>query len=129
MLTFFIFSSLLIAIFLIVFILLHKNTNNKRYNRNIKSSPKQNIPCILCGHTLLRGERLKSEEYKSKNDSLVYLYGCPYCYGQNAVNIRKCPVCGHILKDEEILFGRMFERKENKKKHLHINGCNYCRNK
>lgn len=119
----------ILLIFLILFtiiILYFLNNTNDTISKDKADSPKPKIPCMLCGSLLQRGERLKSEQYNTKNDNIVKVYGCPYCYGEKAVNIRKCPICGKILKSDEILIGRMFER-SNGKKHLHINGCSYCR--
>ncbi|MBN1499951.1 MAG: hypothetical protein JW982_07345 [Spirochaetes bacterium] len=91
-------------------------------------SPRKKLPCILCGSYLLKTEKLKSEEYKSETDSLVKVFGCPYCYGPLAVKPRRCPVCKKVLKDGQYLSGRMFYRND-KKPHLHINGCQNCRGK
>jgi hypothetical protein len=37
-----------------------------------------------------------------------------------------CPVCGLVLRDEEILISRMFER-PGRRAHVHVLGCSRCR--
>lgn len=91
--------------------------------------------CPLCGHVLLKGQRVKSllfqvgTETGGVREQLTHLLGCPFCYPANRENKRVCPVCGSILPPEGYLIGRFFTRKGKKRKHVHVLGCTECRKK
>jgi hypothetical protein len=87
---------------------------------------KKKIPCILCGAKLVGREKIKSKRYNGEKEDLVYIYGCPYCYGDAAVNSRTCPVCRRVMELEDYLVGRMWPTKKGKL-HLHVSGCTRCR--
>ena len=93
---------------------------------NIKTDQKKKIPCILCGSSLARGERLKSEEYKGEKESIVHIFGCKNCHGEGAEKDRTCPICKKTLSQGDHLKGRMWKRK-NGKMHLHVSGCTICK--
>jgi len=88
-------------------------------------APKERTPCILCGARLEKGQRVTSELFKGEKDSFVRVYGCPFCYGPDATNIRTCPVCKNKMGADDYLQGRMWLKK-NGKQHLHISGCSRC---
>ena len=98
----------------------------KKAPANEKPNPKKKVPCILCGSSLSKGETLKSEEYKGEKESIVHIYGCKNCHGDEATKERTCPICKKDLKVEDHLLGRMWKRK-NGKLHLHVSGCTMCK--
>jgi len=100
-----------------------KNIDTLISNDTLPKKPK--IPCIMCGSHLRKGENLKSEEFKGNNESIIHMYGCPYCYGPTAAQKRICPVCKKNMPKDGYLIGRMWIKK-NGKKHLHIQGCTVC---
>ena len=96
-------------------------------------------PCPICGTLLTRGERVHTVVYsgepagRSKRDtdaarpreSLVHMFGCPYCYPSGKRIPRVCPVCQAILPDKGHLIARMFVNQS--RKHVHVLGCTECR--
>lgn len=91
-------------------------------------------PCPICGTLLHSGERVHTHVYsgvpesRRKNapeESIVHMFGCPYCYPPNRSYTRYCPVCGTALPDDGYLVARMFTR--NERKHVHVLGCTVCR--
>lgn len=112
-------------------------------------------PCPLCSTMLRRGERLHSVVYSggraqasgeetvstssvedvsdgsqqpkqvSKDDTLTYIYGCPYCYPANDQYPRYCPVCERKLGEKDYVVARMFAKKP--RNHVHVLGCTRCR--
>ncbi|MFO8041843.1 MAG: hypothetical protein R6U25_01465 [Alkalispirochaeta sp.] len=86
-------------------------------------------PCPLC-HTLLEpGETVHTVVYsgedKSAQDSVVHMFGCPYCYPANARYQRVCPVCRHEIPEDGFVVARMFTK--GTRKHVHVLGCTSCR--
>ncbi|MDR1566463.1 MAG: hypothetical protein LBS48_04165 [Treponema sp.] len=83
--------------------------------------------CPVCSAKLNEGELVKSSAFPSLNggkDRFMHIRGCVYClHGDRA---RVCPVCGRVLKDDEILVARMFERPR-RRSHVHVLGCSHCR--
>ena len=88
--------------------------------------PKKRPPCMICGSLLEKGMKMKSKEIQRKDDSIVYMYSCPFC--ENGTRKRSCPLCGKALPADSYLIGRMFMRK-NGKRHLRIAGCRDCARK
>lgn len=100
-------------------------------------------PCPLCDSMLRKGETVHTVVYtgaKQKavgddetytvsqptvDESLVHMFGCPYCYPANADHPRVCPVCKDELESDDYVIARMFVR--NRKKHVHVLGCTRCR--
>lgn len=80
-------------------------------------------PCPLCGSPLKKGETVKTVVYSAKGDTLAEVFGCPYCYGESAIAVRKCPVCKKPIAEEGYVIGRMFKEG----RHLHVLGCTGCR--
>ena len=86
--------------------------------------------CPVCSARLDGGELVKSQAFPSLNggkDRLMYIKGCLYCL--KGERIRACPVCDHVLNDEEVLVCRMFERRHTllKRPHVHVLGCSRCK--
>jgi hypothetical protein len=81
--------------------------------------------CPVCSAKLPKGELVKSSAFPSLNgrDRLMHIQGCIYCIEGNRP--RRCPVCDVVLKDDEYLISRIFERPG--RSHVHIIGCNRCR--
>jgi len=100
-------------------------------------------PCPLCGTLLKKGERVHTVVYSKsagdgKNegavrntdrerpkDSIVHMFGCPYCYPANDEHRRVCPVCHDVIADDGYVVARMFEKKP--RNHVHVLGCTGCR--
>ena len=87
--------------------------------------------CPVCSSKLIEGELVKSLVFPSISggkDRFMHIKGCLYClYGEQE---RVCPVCGHILWEDEILICRMFERQPSRgrnRPHVHVLGCTHCR--
>lgn len=83
-------------------------------------------PCPLCGSLLSKNETVKSKLYSTKQkDSIMDIFGCPYCIPPGGKNKRICPVCKKIIPDNGYVVGRFFVKPN--KRHLHILGCTLCR--
>ena len=116
----------------LIYYLLHKKTNSG----SIKTSPtlisdkddKTKLPCILCGTPLQKHEKMHSKEVKGEKDSIVYMYGCPHCYGPQANAVKTCPICKRQIPYEAFLTGRMWKTRKGKM-HLHISSCPLCARK
>ncbi|MCL2478219.1 MAG: hypothetical protein FWF22_01865 [Treponema sp.] len=99
--------------------------------------PKYGLPgdprtCPVCCAILDEGLLVKSLAFPSLNggkDRMMYIKGCVYCLRGERERI--CPVCGHVLGDDEVLICRMFERRPAifKRPHVHVLGCSRCRGK
>ena len=86
--------------------------------------------CPACSAKLNEGEFVKTLAFPSLNggkDRLMYIKGCLFCLSGD--RSRVCPVCGHNLREDEILICRMFERPRTftKRPHVHVLGCSRCR--
>jgi hypothetical protein len=81
--------------------------------------------CPVCSARLERGERVKSSAFPSitGNDRLMHIAGCMYCLEGD--RRRVCPVCGAVLRDEEFLIARLFDKPG--RSHVHVLGCNRCK--
>jgi len=111
---------------ILVFVLLKTkkiSTANSRLSKNDGPVEERTRPCPLCGTPLKRGEKVKTVVYSVKTDTLAEVYGCPYCYGENATALRICPVCKKPIAEDGYVIGRMFKEG----RHLHVLGCTGCR--
>jgi hypothetical protein len=81
--------------------------------------------CPVCGAELGAGELVKSTTFPTLNgsDSIMHIRGCAYCL--TGIRDRLCPVCHAVLKTDEVLMARMFNRAD--KNHVHVLGCSRCR--
>jgi ssDNA-binding Zn-finger/Zn-ribbon topoisomerase 1 len=112
---------------LLLFYLLKSRNSYGRINKQIETpetAPLKTRPCPLCGEPLKRGETVHSILYQGKPDSLMEIYGCPFCEKPEAKNKRTCPVCKKEMQDEDFLIARVFDKPE--KKHVHVLGCTSC---
>jgi len=92
-----------------------------------ESTPGDPQTCPVCSAKLRPGERVSSSAFPSLNggkDRFMHIKGCLYClHGDRP---RVCPVCGILLKENEILIARLIERPGDRS-HVHVIGCTYCR--
>ena len=101
----------------------------RRRTDDDKGIPGQPQVCPLCSVRLVKGQRLKAQEFPSVSagfDHLMYIYGCFSCLETGLP--RRCPICESSLNLNDFLVTRLFERPR-KKNHVHILGCNHCRGK
>ena len=83
--------------------------------------------CPVCSAKLEDGELVKSSAFPSMNggkDRFMHIKGCIYCL--HGDRDRVCPVCGRVLRDNEILICRLFER-FGRRSHVHVLGCSRCK--
>jgi hypothetical protein len=101
--------------------------------------------CPLCGTVLAKTEKVKSVVYPGKPDSMMEIFGCPYCYsgkigktgkiGNTAPNSRSvrttkrlkpriCPVCTREMPANGLVYARFFQSSE--RRHAHVLGCTQC---
>ena len=92
-----------------------------------ESRPGDPQTCPVCSARLEDGQLVSSLAFPSMNggkDRFMHIRGCTYClYGDRD---RVCPVCIRVLKGEEILICRLFER-PGRRSHVHVLGCTRCR--
>jgi hypothetical protein len=101
----------------------HRRRKRKPVGESFPGAPQT---CPVCSAKLDGGELVKSSAFPSISggqDRLMHIRGCVYCIRGDRE--RSCPVCGVILKDNEILIARMFERP--RRAHVHVLGCSRCR--
>ena len=81
--------------------------------------------CPVCSARLEKGERVKSAAFPSLggSDRMMHIAGCIYCLKGN--RRRVCPVCGTVLREDEILVARLFEKPV--RSHVHVLGCSRCK--
>lgn len=90
-------------------------------------------PCPICQWPLQKNERVHSVIYRTEGDSIMHIYGCPYCYQDHPKSkfqhesIRSCPACKKPIKKGEFIIARLFEKPG--KNHVHVLGCYRCRGK
>ena len=92
-----------------------------------ESMPGDPQTCPVCSAKLGDGELVSSLAFPSLNggkDRFMHIRGCVYCLRGD--RNRVCPVCGVILRDNEILISRLFER-PGRRSHVHVLGCSRCR--
>ncbi len=112
-----------ILIILLLFYLTKKSGSNHYTVKKSEISPPSK-PCPLCREALKPGETVHSVLFPGKPDSLMEIYGCPYCEHPGSPRKRICPVCKKQLTDDGMLIARVFEKPG--KKHVHVLGCNSC---
>ncbi|MDR2160297.1 MAG: hypothetical protein LBP23_09570 [Treponema sp.] len=104
----------------------HYPKRNKRKRRprgeGVPGAPQT---CPVCSARLEKGELVKSVAFPSftGKDRLMYIRGCIYCLDGDRARI--CPVCRSLLRDDEFLVCRMFDRPG--RSHVHVLGCSRCR--
>jgi hypothetical protein len=82
--------------------------------------------CPVCSAKLENGERVKSAAFPSFNgeERLMHISGCPYCLEGD--RRRVCPVCNAVLREDEYLVARLYEKKK-QRPHVHVLGCSRCK--
>jgi len=100
----------------------------KKEQTKDKGKPGDPQVCPICSIKLLKGELVKTFAFPSGGgiDRLMYIRGCFSCLENNVP--RRCPICKESMTIEDYLIARMFER-PNRRNHIHVLGCNYCRGK
>lgn len=104
-----------------------------------RNAPREIKPrsCPLCSTPLLKGERVNSQLFPGKEDRIMHIFGCVYCWPATASTPRYCPVCGGALSAEGWVTARYFERAgmpgrgagSPARGHVHVLGCEACRGK
>jgi hypothetical protein len=92
-----------------------------------ESTPGDPQTCPVCSAKLSDGELVSSSAFPSLNggkDRFMHIRGCVYCLSGD--RNRVCPVCGIILRENEILISRLFER-PGRRSHVHVIGCSHCK--
>ncbi|MDR2552239.1 MAG: hypothetical protein LBD31_03615 [Treponema sp.] len=81
--------------------------------------------CPVCSAKLTQGERVKSAAFPSLGglERLMHISGCIYCLQGD--RLRVCPVCGGVLREDEYLIARLFEKPV--RSHVHVLGCTRCK--
>ena len=101
----------------------------RRKNRGIKPKgegfPGAPRTCPVCCAKLDKNERVKSAVFPSLGgyDRLMHISGCYFCLEGD--RRRVCPVCGAVLREEEFLVARLFEKPV--RSHVHVLGCTRCK--
>ncbi len=122
--------SLLFLIIILLFNFKPQKASSAIYNAKEKPTGK---PCPICQWPLQKNERVHSVVYNSKDDKIMHIFGCPYCYKNhpktafNTMTTRSCPACKKILRNDEYAIARLFEKPG--KNHVHVLGCYRCRGK
>lgn len=98
--------------------------------------------CPLCGTVLEKSEKVRSVLYRGKPDSMMEIFGCPYCYSghfgsaaaaspdksktarHRRMKPRICPVCKQELPQNGMVYARFFQSTE--RRHAHVLGCTQC---
>ncbi|MFW5710509.1 MAG: hypothetical protein ACOC7X_04265 [Spirochaetota bacterium] len=94
--------------------------------------------CPLCGTVLEKSEKVRSVIYPGKPDSMMEIFGCPYCYGgpigsgttamkkrsTRRLKARLCPVCKKELPQNGLVYARFFQSSD--RRHAHVLGCTQC---
>lgn len=96
-------------------------------------------PCPLCGAMLARGERVHTVVFSRApmspsgqarapriKESMVHMFGCPYCRPPQGDRPRACPACKRTIRADGYVIARMFERTDGRKQ-VHVLGCTECR--
>jgi hypothetical protein len=101
-----------------------KRRGRKPRGESIPGDPQT---CPVCSAKLDDGELVSSSAFPSMNggkDRFMHIKGCVYCLRGDRDRI--CPVCGLVLKGNEILIARLFER-PGRRAHVHVLGCTRCK--
>ena len=95
--------------------------------QGIRGLPGDPQTCPVCSFKLDEGELVSSAAFPSMNggkDRFMHIRGCLYCLRGDRERV--CPVCGIILRGDEILISRLFER-QGRRSHVHVLGCTHCK--
>ena len=92
-----------------------------------EGTPGEPQTCPVCSAKLFEGQLVSSAAFPSMNggkDRFMHIKGCLYCLKGD--RDRVCPVCGIVLRGNEILISRLFERSR-RRSHVHVLGCTSCK--
>ena len=126
----FVIIALLLAVIIVLLRLGFKapektGVNNKQEDTNTDEGKTPKF-CPLCNTPLSKGENVKSKTYPTESkDTLMDVFGCPYCIPPVGKKERICPVCLKKIPADGFVIGRYFIRPD--KNHLHVIGCTLCR--
>jgi len=120
-------------LFLIIILLFYTKGSYKEIEQVATEQLPIGKPCPICQWPLQKNERVHSIIYRSKGDTIMHIYGCPYCYKEHPKTKYKeksqriCPSCKKELQSKEFVIARLFEKPG--KNHVHVLGCYRCRGK
>jgi hypothetical protein len=100
----------------------HRRRGKQPKSVGIPGAPRT---CPVCSAKLEKGERVRSKAFPSMGgiDRMMHISGCMYCLEGD--RRRVCPVCGAVLREEEFLVARLFEKPI--RSHVHVLGCTRCK--
>jgi len=104
-----------------------KNSRRQNLKPSGESAPGDPQTCPVCSAKLRSGDLVSSSAFPSLNggkDRFMHIRGCLYCLQGDRKRI--CPVCGIILRGNEILICRLYER-PGRRSHVHVIGCTRCK--
>lgn len=120
---------LTIIIALSYFTNIQKQKKVKKIKKNSSSNPGVSlVNCPMCNTPLLKGQNLISKVYRPMDvpDQRCTINGCPHCYPQPEIGIRRqCPCCKKEVPITGYLVARLFNYRDNKK-HVMVTGCSEC---
>jgi len=91
-----------------------------------EKAPGAKLPCFVCGSLLQDGRQISSVAFppvEGRTERSMHIRGCIHCL--NGEQDRICPVCKGVLKQDEVLIARLYDRK-NQRSHVHVLGCSSC---
>ena len=118
-------------LFIIIIVLFYANNSKNEIETKI-DTPLTGKPCPLCSTLLQKNERVHSIVYRGE-DTIMHIYGCPYCYEDHPKSKfkvetqRVCHACNKPISKKEYVIARLFEKPG--KNHVHVLGCYRCRGK
>ncbi|TFG63370.1 MAG: hypothetical protein E4H36_05750 [Spirochaetales bacterium] len=118
-------GAVIVAALLLLFLLRKKEPAGSGNPPPSRTGQPETKPCPLCGSQLVKTERVHSALFPGREDKLMHIFGCPYCYPANRERERRCPACRKTLADDGYLIARVFEKPG--KTHVHVLGCTGCR--
>jgi len=96
--------------------------------KEVKGKPGEAKVCPVCSMLMMKGDLLKTVAFPPKKpddiDRIMHIKGCFSCLNNNVP--RRCPICNAALTVQDFLVARIFKRNK-KKDHVHVLGCNRCR--
>ena len=128
---------IIIVLLLVLLVMISFTLGSKRY-KDVSQTPSpiqehaDTKPCPLCQRALTPGERVHSVVFNEKEDRLMNIFGCSWCFDKHPTGAhsplrkRTCPSCKLNLPQGSYAIARVFER-QGKKTHIHVLGCPTCR--
>jgi len=119
------FAALIVLIALLFGLKWYKDQQKQKSSKTKTLIP---VKCPVCNSDLYKGENLVSKVFRPMkvSDQLMTISGCPHCYPKCEPGVKRlCPVCHKVVKPDETLTARLFNKSDGKK-HVHIVGCINC---